>query len=252
MRKNVYDLGPTKGPDMDHCPLSRLPAELRNCIYELVLSTHRTVNTGSSDPTGPLSHPLTHVCRRMRQETLLMDCDLLLLSPIFHVAPAQQVTAWMRSIGLKVCSDIHKLDSCIISVAHLKELNAVAAESVLAKGYLLPKKATIGEDFEVHDISVLPPGFYTQDAKIPALLKTLAELGVSMCAVSIAYESESCWWREWRVVTLPYTGYDLYRNLRNVASIERYTTTECDCAMSPARTVVDCENTRRSRWTGRM
>ncbi|KAK5735622.1 hypothetical protein LTR17_007973 [Elasticomyces elasticus] len=222
---------------MEHSPLAKLAGELRNCIYEFVL-TPRGVDAGVWEPAAPISHPLTHVCRQIRQETLLMDCTTIYIGSDhygYQNIHVKHIEGWMRSVGPQACSHVRDWDNCIFSVAYLKELNPAAAEAVLAATCSSKAKETTivkpdEEGFQVHELDFLPECFWEPYSRIQAIVETLAHIGVSMSAVKRAPKN----WKleDWLVVTLPCTTVDVSSRDRTVAMVDEQMTIWCDgCEM---------------------
>ncbi|KAK5698982.1 hypothetical protein LTR97_006631 [Elasticomyces elasticus] len=222
---------------MEHSPLAKLPAELRNRIYAFVLSP-RGVDAGVWEPITPISNPLTHVCRQIRQETLSMDCATIHLwsdDHYFRDLHIKHIEGWMRSVGPQACSHVRDWDNCISSVAYLKERNPAAAEAVLAATCSSKAKETTivkpdEEGFQVHGLDFLPECFWEPYSRIQAIVETLAHMGVSMCAVKAAQKN----WKleDWLVVSIPCSTVDVNRRDRTVAMVDGQMTTWCDgCEM---------------------
>ncbi|KAK3667600.1 hypothetical protein LTR22_001415 [Elasticomyces elasticus] len=203
---------------MEHSPLAKLPAELRNRIYAFVLSP-RGVDAGVWEPITPISNPLTHVCRQIRQETLLMDCATIHLwsdDHYFRDLHIKHIEGWMRSVGPQACSHVRDWDNCILSVAYLKERNPAAAEAVLAATCSSKAKET----------TIVKP----DEEGFQAIVETLAHMGVSMCAVKGPQKN----WKleDWLVVTIPCTTVDVSKRDRTVAMVDGQMTIWCDgCEM---------------------
>ncbi|KAK5735619.1 hypothetical protein LTR17_007970 [Elasticomyces elasticus] len=106
---------------MDNSHLGRLPAELRNDIYALVLSKMRKISTGDPARSGRVQSAVTRVCRQLRQETKLLDCTKMQINTRgskWGFPNNEEVTArWLQAIGPEACSRLHRIGYHFISEA---------------------------------------------------------------------------------------------------------------------------------------
>lgn len=84
---------------MDISPLISLPAELRNAIYIHVFSSRFAVEFDKS----PIQHPLTKVCRQIRQESLGLYYTMTRFNAHLRDGPIYPLIHWMETIGRDAC-----------------------------------------------------------------------------------------------------------------------------------------------------
>lgn len=105
---------------MDNSPLARLPRELRDQIYELVLSSNRTLIADLSRrtryPYGPLMHvygQLMRVCRQLRAEALpiFYSCNRFWFESgggTMNQLLARKLAANLRALGPQIVCQVHR------------------------------------------------------------------------------------------------------------------------------------------------
>ncbi|KAK5746607.1 hypothetical protein LTR17_000623 [Elasticomyces elasticus] len=110
---------------MDNSHLGRLPAELRNDIFALVLSKMRNISTGDPARSGRIQSAITRVCRQLRQETKILDCTKMQINTRgskWGFPNNEEVTAtWLRAIGAEACSRLHRIGYHFISEASSRD-----------------------------------------------------------------------------------------------------------------------------------
>lgn len=87
---------------MQNSPLEKLPAELRNKIYRLVVSDNKPLTVCARSPGyhKAIQPPITRVCRQIRDESLTMfyHCNEF----VFEVTPAESWTETRWDIADRV------------------------------------------------------------------------------------------------------------------------------------------------------
>lgn len=78
---------------MNHSPLLRLSAELRNVIYEHTFTSQYAVTLCS----GKVQHPLTKTCRQIRHETLPMYYAVTKFNAHLDDGPATPLAKWLKT-----------------------------------------------------------------------------------------------------------------------------------------------------------
>lgn len=84
--------------NMDNSPLARLPAELRNYIYELVLIETQPIEVNWGYSNLWIAPPLLQTCRQARSEAAPIYYSGSTFT-IMHVNTQTKLEAWLRTIG---------------------------------------------------------------------------------------------------------------------------------------------------------
>lgn len=92
------------------CDLHRIPAEIRNRIYELVLVSDKPINA-TRRPRDAVN-PLLQVCRQVRQEALPMFYSRNTFMHLVRNANTAHLCLWLSSIGKQSCAFVNSLAVC--------------------------------------------------------------------------------------------------------------------------------------------
>ena len=203
-------------PDMDDS-IGRLPPELRNCIYGLVLHQTRVVGIGNPNFNGHIAPPITRACRQLREETRLLAFARMevMSSPTRHPDPDGTFTAkWLRSIGPEACSSLCCIGLSIFSKAHLpfattparRRRHILRVYEGSASDFTHEAERTEQNDFELFEnLDRLPTWFLQENPLRLTVVNALAEMGVEMVAARYWTHSLA---ERWVLVTLSYAAKD--------------------------------------------
>lgn len=102
---------------MDNSPLARLPRELRDHIYELVLSFKSHLYLHDDDPDNPARLPcgqLTRVCRQLRAETqpIFYSSNKFMVNALWKPATEIRLAAGLRALGPEIVCRIRQIYIC--------------------------------------------------------------------------------------------------------------------------------------------
>lgn len=91
---------------MDTSPISLLPRELRDIIYEHVFTTPYAVTLQSEH----IEHPLTKTCSQLRRETLFMYFSLTRFNAHLDDGPPTPLARWLKTIGPELALRVEEIN----------------------------------------------------------------------------------------------------------------------------------------------
>jgi hypothetical protein len=118
---------------MNSSPLLRLPPELRNQIYELLLSTKTHAIFGQNNAL----HPIAQTCPKLYEETRLLHYEGLSIR--IRPRTGSQVSKWIKQIGKEAASVIYQYSSFVISRREIELVEETTGLEERAKFKPLPR-----------------------------------------------------------------------------------------------------------------
>lgn len=101
---------------MDPSPLSHLPRELRDLIYEFTFTPCKSDQKISLLPgVLHIDHPLTKTCTQIRRETLSLYYSMTCFNAHLQDGPPTPLVGWMRRIGPELVLGVREVNVWVSS-----------------------------------------------------------------------------------------------------------------------------------------
>ncbi|KAK4636262.1 hypothetical protein CLAFUR4_02161 [Fulvia fulva] len=198
---------------MNHSPLLRLSAELRNVIYEHTFTSQYAVTLCS----GKVQHPLTKTCRQIRHETLPMYYAVTKFNAHLDDGPATPLAKWLKTQapelvlcmnGLVIWSWISGFARILLDDDDMRNLN-YTLHGTESTSLLLETQPAQGKHYTLRPVGswILEGGFHLKEICI-----ALQDIGLSLSRFCITDETGDSRFRltsEFAIVALNPVPVDL-------------------------------------------
>ena len=135
--------------DMEASLLYRLPAELRDLVYEYVFESKYAIKLEH----GSIQHPLTKTCRQLRAETLPMYYSMTRFNAHLDDGPATRLCDWLKTLGSEQCLLLRE-----VNMWDLHNLVATFHGRQASKEKLLSRELEDGEKYALDTEDDMPVG----------------------------------------------------------------------------------------------